>query len=461
MYLRLSGVAIFFGAIFVSLTCLGQVPLREDLKKIGGEFRKSMEGKTKSWITGGDAIPSFISDFGEQINSVTINTKTPNQLKLNELYQQDPSILRDFRRMEWISGLDYQKRNEFLDRLSMEVVSGNMSEEYNYFIKESRRLGCWRTDTPYKNECDRQKDIGLGILFALYVNQSVLASTEVPIDRMLKALGKFLVGENFSPSMEVGILAINFSTDPDPSTLVNLGYRINDSSAVFKNFSSGELNEYDIDRLKKIEEGTYRNNFISQFRNSVDTMQVILNDRRRGWKLSAQTAGRIEALKIPLIEIVRHQKDPKFSVKEFYSGLGVLHQYYEFQAEFISLDKLRSFRGDLRAEFKDLTGSFWERFFLMAWGYLSGYGTSITGLTITLLILILGLLGLCFISQNIADGDSRILKSFETYLRILTIRGERTDLWHQQWLVLLIEGFIFIFIPTYLGFMITFLLRSS
>lgn len=454
--------------IFSANLALAQEDLRKDLKEYGNQFSKMISQRASWWVSGGELIPSFVANppkeatLQSNIDATTINTATPVENNGVSFQTGQAYSKEDIEKYTEMLGSQYQLRGKFHQRISNEIVSGRIGDEYNFFITESRRIGCWRNDTPYAEQCKELQELGVGVFLALYLNQDVLGSPSIPVDKTLKALGKFLVGENISSNLKAGIYSMIFSADPDPVVLVNLGYLLNENSNVFKNFSSGSLTtSSDFSDLIKEEQKTQRNNIINLFRNSVDTLQTVLNDKKRGWEYAAPAAMRLEALKDPLKLILEKFPEDKFSVKEFYSGLGILHQYYESQAEFVSLDHLKQFRGDLRSEFADLTESKIERWLLWIWGALSGYGTSITGLTITLFALLIGVLILSLASAKSTSSQNCFLHGLECCLRVLTIRGKESDFWGVRWLVLMVEAFLFLFIPTYLGFVVTFLLRAS
>lgn len=464
-------IKLFFSLVtvlfFLSRQAQSEENFRANLKDYGAQYSKQLGTRT-SWWTGSDLLPSFTTTRPKQstlrsdISNTILNTQTPAEQRfsrdsvLNGESDSDPNSVA--RRL----GDEHQLREKFLQDVSYEVVSGRIADEYNFFINEARRLGCWRSDTPFSAQCKDLQNLGVGIFLALYSNQNVLGNSSIPIDRTFSALGNFLVGENISPELKIGIYSMLFLEDSDPSYLVNTGYLLNEKSKIFEDYGAGTLVP-SISSTGSAEkpDQTQRSGIINQFRNSVDTLQIILNDKKRGWDLAASAALRIEEVKNPLKSILKKFPDEKFSVKEFYSGLGVLNQFYDSQAEFISLDHLKVFRGDLRSDFRSLTESTIERWLLWIWGALSGYGTSITGLTITLVFIFTLVLVLSFASTKSKDWKSYISDSVECYLSVLTIRGKAEYFWGIRWLLLSVEAVLFLFIPTYLGFLITFLLRSS
>lgn len=458
-HFKLQRYLIFTLLSLFTLNLNAQSIQRSELEILGKKFKEVLELNLGIWLTGGDRIPYFTLGIQDKISSLILNTRTPYEVDLSQIYNNSPDIQKNIPVMEQMLGKSHEARGHFISKLQGSTVTGSLFDEYGYFINESRRIGCWRSDTPYKDQCKTLSNLGFGILFAMYESRNILGSPAVPIDRTLKALIKFLAGEQLPPSLEIAVRSIGFDVSGDPNELWNIGYRLNEETKVFSDFGTGALNPFDINKL--VQQGAYRNNFINQFRNSVDILQSVLNDRKRGWNLSERTASRIFELKESLGTIAKHSSNNEdFSVHELYSGLGVLHQYYEQNADFIKLDKLKKFRGELRADFSSLTSSFWERALLKFWGFLSAYGTSITGMTIFLVLGTIFIAVLCLHSAFRRNESLLISTSIQSFLKIITIRGEAADLYGNKGIVLFFEVICFIYIPTYFGFLITFLLRS-
>lgn len=433
-------------------TCV-EAGLRHDLTVLGRNFEGRLSGAAADWLIGRSRLPVFTEGLRLQVDSLALNTTTPPQMSFEQLIGLDPSLRKDPARMIQILGMEWDARGSFMKALAQQFVRGDLHVEYNFFVDESKRLACSVASTPFGKACSDLRHLGIGLLFGYYVSQDLLVAEAIPIAKLVPALARALASQPLSPAVEVGIASMSFILDGDPGILNSIGYRLNQTSNIFSEFSSGTLGWVDSRLLALESAGAYRNQFINQFRNAVDTVTASNSDSRRGWLIVGQAVQRIESLKVPLREIARRFPDDSFSAQELYSGLGLLNQYYSARADFVRLDGLRRFRAQLRSEFEELTEHFLERLLLRLWGTSTAYGTSIAFLTFLVASLVALVLILCCVAEK------SLLVGFEACLRVLTIRSIEADLWGVRWLVLSIEAMLFVLIPTYFSFLVTFLLR--
>lgn len=433
----------------------------EDITSLGEDFLKKSTMRAEHWMKGNDTMPSLINRADQQANSWIINSDSRNIKAASDIATKQALATSDISTKEAIMGQAWSLKQDFRKKVNQEISSGLFYQHYNDFIAKVRQQGCWRQFEQKTDECKKSLAYGFGILISLIDNKDILADTSIPPEKVIKALNQFLHFEPLDAKSEIAFQTLRYSYDKSPVSLHQIGYRINEQANVFSDFGKGVLTQ--IKYNGETDNDLLENQLVNLFRTDVDLLQTLLNDRSKEWDLVRGAVSRLDSIKTLLNRFFgSYEKGTLkngFSVNEFYSGLGLLDRYYEDQSEYPKLDKVRQFRGDLRSSYVEITDSFLERSFLKIWGYLSDYGTSMATMTITLIILFAS----TFLASLITTQKfcvSQIAEGVEDVLKIATLRGEKTKMQGHRFLLFL--EFVFaMYIPTYLGFLITFMLRAK
>lgn len=433
--------------------------INSELEIYGKNFSKQLNSSVSIWVTGKMRFPDCLENLPGHLNSIVMNTPAPGETNYNDLIKNNPSLHKNPDLFFNISSQNFEIRRLFKDRYYNWIALKKFVDVYNHIVIRSRDINCWnqKKSSLRNTECDSLNYLALGLLATLYDNQKILSLEPIKTKPIILALTGFLTGAHISSEEIIGIYLFKYQFEPDSNHLWNLSYKMNELTKLYKDVNSGELNLLQ-GQLDGAENGAKRNILINHFVLAHNILESSENSNVRSQDFQWRVIAQIESLK-DYLKKISSLKESGFSAEELYSRLGLLHKYYSSNGQFNRLDQLKVFRSWLRAESEELTTSKLERSFLKVWGLLTNFGTS-TAVLSKVMIYYLSLVFLTLIfSSSKTDFYEWLLEVIQNFLKVITVKADGVKVFGSSWPILFYEMFSLLFIPTYLGFMITFLLR--